>query len=67
MFWYLNKETNTAEIYSGVTALLRDQEIENTEYKSRLENCFSRKKLDKFEDETYRIEKRDLIRAKRKS
>ena len=66
MFWYLNKKTNNAEIFGGVTAILRHENIEDTEYRSRFYECFSRKKLDVFEDETYRIERKALIKATRK-
>lgn len=62
--WYLNKKTNSAEIFGGVTAFLRYKGLENTKYKSRLVECFSRKKLSIFEDENYRIEKKEIITAK---
>ena len=67
MFWYLNKKTNTAEIFGGVTAILRHENLEDTEYRSRFDECFSRKKLNIFEDETYRIERKELIKAARQN
>jgi len=64
--WFLNKKTNASEIFGGVTALLRHEGLEGSVYRSRLNVCFSVKKLDKFEDENYRIEKKETIKAKRK-
>lgn len=65
MFWYLKKITNTAEIFGSVSAILKYENIENTTYNSKLYECFSRKKLDIFEDETYRIERKKKITAVR--
>lgn len=62
-FWFLNKETNTAEIYGGVSAILKHEGIEPT-HKSKLTETFSRKKLDVFEDDIYRIEKKEVITTK---
>jgi len=67
MFWYLKKTTNTAEIFGSVSSILKHEKIENTTYNSKLYECFSRKKLDIFEDETYRIERKEPITATRKS
>jgi len=67
MFWYYKKTSNTAEIFGSVSSILKHEGIENTTYNSKLYECFSRKKLDIFEDETYRIERKDLIVAPRKS
>ena len=64
--WFLNKKTNTAEIFGGVTAFLRNEGLEKTKYRSRLDVCFSIKKLSVFEDENYRIEKKETLTAKRK-
>lgn len=60
MFWYLKKTTNTAEIFGSVSSILKHEKIENITYNSKLYECFSRKKLDIFEDETYRIERKEL-------
>ena len=67
MFWYYKKTTNTAEIFGSVSSILKHENIENTTYNSKLYECFSRKKLDIFEDETYRIERKEPITAARKS
>jgi hypothetical protein len=67
MFWYLKKTTNTAEIFGSVSSILKHEKIENTTYNSKLYECFSRKKLDVYEDETYRIERKEPITATRKS
>jgi hypothetical protein len=67
MFWYLKKTTNTVEIFGSVSSILKHENIENTTYNSKLYECFSRKKLDVFEDETYRIERKEPIKAARKS
>lgn len=63
MYWFLNKKTNAAEIYGGITAILRHEKLEKTEYKSRFSETFSRKKLKTFEDDCYRIEKKSPKRA----
>lgn len=67
MFWYLKKTTNTAEIFGSVSSILKHEKIENTTYNSKMYECFSRKKLDIFEDETYRIERKETITAARKN
>lgn len=67
MFWYLKKTTNTAEIFGSVSSILKHEKIENTTYNSKLYECFSRKKMDIFEDETYRIERKKLIKATRQT
>jgi hypothetical protein len=67
MFWYLNKKTNTAEIFGSVSSILKHEKIEDTTYNSKMYECFSRKKLDIFEDETYRIERKEPITAARKN
>jgi len=67
MFWYLKKTTNTAEVFGSVSSILKHEEIENTTYNSKMYECFSRKKLDIFEDETYRIERKEPIIAARKN
>ena len=64
-FWFLNKTTNTAKIYGGVSAILKHEEIEQT-HKSRLSEHFSRKKLNAFEDDVYRIERCEVITTKSK-
>jgi len=63
MFWYLKKTTNTAEIFGSVSSILKHEKIKNTTYNSKLYECFSRKKNDVFEDETYRIERKKPITA----
>jgi hypothetical protein len=67
MFWYLKKTTNTAEIFGSISSILKHEKIENTTYNSKMYECFSREKLDIFEDETYRIERKEPITAARKS
>jgi len=64
-FWFLNKETNTAKIYGGVSALLKHEDIEPT-HKSKLQENFSRKKLNAFEDDVYRIERCEVLTTKSK-
>ena len=67
MFWYLKKITNTAEIFGSISSILRHERIKDTSYKSKLYDCFSRKKQNIFEDETYRIERKKPITSVRKS
>lgn len=64
-FWFLNKETNTAKIYGGVSAIIKHEGIEQT-HKSRLTEHFSRKKLNAFEDDVYRIERCEVLTTKSK-
>jgi hypothetical protein len=64
-FWFLNKKTNTAKIFGGVSAILKHEGIEPT-YRSRITETFSRKKLNIFEDDVYRIERCEILTTKSK-
>lgn len=64
-YWFLNKNTQAAEIFGSLSSIIKHEKLQKTEYKSRLYECFSRKKLNKFEDDNYRIERREPIRARR--
>lgn len=61
MFWFLNKETNTPEIFGSVSAICAKIELkEDTLYYH-----FSRLKKKEFENEKYRIVKCKVIRSER--
>jgi len=61
MFWFLNKETNTPEIYGSVSAICAKTELkEDTLYYH-----FSRLKKSEFENEKYRIVKCTVVRSLR--
>ena len=58
MFWLLNKETNTPDIFGSVSAISKHTGISvNTLY-----NYFSRKNIE-FENNTYRIVKCKVRRS----
>lgn len=60
MFWYLNKQTNAAEIFGSISAI-----CENTGLKlDTLYYHFSRMKRREFESENIRIVKCQVIRSK---
>ncbi len=54
-----NKETNITETYSNRTIMYSYLDIK---YKNKLDRVFSRKKLLKFEDEFYLIERIEIIK-----
>lgn len=58
MFWFLNKETNTAAIFGSISAISTKVDIN----KNELYYQFSRLKKSEFENEEYRIVKCDVIR-----
>lgn len=61
MFWFLNKETNTPEIYGSISAICAKTDINENE----LYYQFSRLKKSEFENDKYRIVKCKVIRALR--
>ena len=61
MFWFLNKETNTPEIFGSVSAICAKTELGE----DALYYQFSRLKKKEFENEKYRIVKCKVIRALR--
>lgn len=63
MFWFLNKETNTPEIFGSVPAICAKTELKDDTLYYR----FSRLKKKEFENEKYRIVKCKVIRAPRSS
>jgi hypothetical protein len=61
MFWFLDKQSNTAEIFGSITSL-----SERTGLKSEsLYYQFSRMKKQEYEDKNYRIVKCSIIRTKK--
>jgi len=61
MFWFLNKQTNTPEIFGSISAI-----CENTGLKpDNLYYHFSRMKRSEFENENYRIVKCKVKRFNR--
>ena len=61
MFWLLDKETNTPEIYGSVSAICAKTDINENE----LYYQFSRLKKSEFENDKYRIAKCKVVRALR--
>jgi len=59
MFWYLNKQTNAAEIFGSVAAIVKHTDLKP----DMLYSYFSRKKLTEFENDRYRIVKTAVKRA----
>ena len=66
MFLCLNKKTNTADIFGSISAIIKNDSLQKTKYPNKFYHIFSRKRKDIFEDENYRIEKKELITASRK-
>jgi hypothetical protein len=64
-FWFLNKKTNAAEIYGSVSALVKNEGLE--EIQGKMREDFSRKKLKTFETDSVRIERKDIITTKSKT
>lgn len=61
VFWFLNKQTNTPEIFGSVSAICAKTELK----KDTLYYHFSRLKRIEFENEKYRIVKCKVVRALR--
>jgi hypothetical protein len=59
MFWYLNKQTNAAEIFGSVAAIVKHTDLKP----DMLYSYFSRKKLTEFENDRYRIVKTAVKRS----
>lgn len=62
MYWYYNKKTKEAAVYSSITAISNNTSLK---YDS-LSYQFGRKKRKEYETEDVRIVKTKLIRSKRK-
>lgn len=60
MFWFLDKQTNTAGIYGSIQEICNDTDLKP----DMLYSYFSRKKLTEYENERYRIAKRKIKRSK---
>ena len=61
MFWFLNKETNTPDIFGSVSAICAKTELKV----DVLYYHFSRLKKSEFENKKYRIVKCKPVRALR--
>ena len=61
MFWFIDKETNTPEIFGSVSAICAKTDINENE----LYYQFSRLKKKEFENDKYRIVKCKVVRALR--
>jgi len=61
MFWFLNKQTNTPEIFGSVSAICAKKDLKE----DALYYYFSRLKKIEFENEKYRIVKCKVVRALR--
>lgn len=61
MYWFLNKQTNTPDIFGSVSAICAKTELK----KDALYYHFSRLKRTEFENEKYRIVKCKVVRALR--
>jgi len=59
MFWYLDKQTNTAEIFGSVKAIVKYTDLKP----DNLYRVFSRLKLSEYENEYCRIVKTVVKRA----
>ena len=59
MFWLLDKQTNTPEIFGSIKAICNHTDLKP----DNLYTVFGRKKLTEFENECYRIVKTDIKRA----
>ncbi len=58
-FWFLNKKTNEAEIYGGISALCSDTGMKPDNFYTH----FGRLKNTEFENENVRIVKRKIKRG----
>ena len=61
MFWFLNKTTNTPEIFGSVSAICAKTGLKE----DALYYHFSRLKRTEFENKKYRIVKCNVVRALR--
>jgi hypothetical protein len=61
MFWFLDKQANTPEIFGSVSAICAKTELKE----DALYYHFSRLKKNEFENEKYRIVKCKVVRALR--
>ena len=59
MFWYLDKQTNTAEIFGSVKAIVKHTDLKP----DNIYRVFSRLKLSEYENEYCRIVKTAVKRA----
>lgn len=59
MYWYLNKQTNAAEIFGSVAAIVKYTDLKP----DNIYRVFSRLKLSEYETEHYRIVKTATKRA----
>ena len=59
MFWTLDKQTNIAEIFGSVAAIVKHTDLKP----DNLYTVFGRKKQIEFENERYRIVKTCIKRA----
>ena len=59
MFWYLNKQTNAAEIFGSVKAIVKHTDLKP----DNIYRVFSRIKLSEYENEYCRIVKMAVKRA----
>ena len=59
MFWYLNKQTNAAEIFGSVAAIVKHTDLKP----DNLHRVFSRLKLSEYESEHCRIVKTAVKRS----
>lgn len=59
MFWLLDKQTNTPEIFGSIQAICKHTELKP----DNLYTVFGRKKQTEFENERYRIVKTQIVRA----
>lgn len=59
MFWFLDKQTNRAEIFGSIQSICDDTDLKP----DNLYTIFGRKKQTEFENEKYRIVKTKIKRA----
>ena len=59
MFWFLDKQTNAAEIFGSVAAIVKHTDLKP----DNLYTVFGRKKSTEYENDRYRIAKTDVKRA----